>query len=44
MLYLAGWTFLHSADNSFSWQVDQDVGAVVIQSHIITIKRDHTQV
>lgn len=42
--YLAGRTFLHSAYNRLSGQVDQDVGAVIIQGHVVAIKRDNTQV
>lgn len=42
--YLAGRTFLHSANNSLSGQVNQDVGAVIIQSHVVAIECDNTQV
>lgn len=44
MCYLAGWTFLHSANNSLSGQVNQDVGAVIVQGHIVAVKGDHSQV
>lgn len=43
-LYLAGWAFLHSANNSLCGQVDQDIGAIVIQSYIVAIKSDHAEV
>ena len=42
--YLAGGTFLHSPNNSLSGQVNQDVGAIIIQGHIVSIKGDNTQV
>ena len=42
--YLAGRTFLHGANNSLSGQVNQDVGAVIIQGHVVAIKCDDTQV
>lgn len=40
--YLAGRTFLHGANDRLTGQVNQDVGAVVIQSHIVAIKSDDT--
>lgn len=43
-LYLAGWAFLHSANNSLCGQVNQDIRAIVIQSHIVAIKSDHAEV
>lgn len=41
---LTGWAFLNVADYLLSWQVDQNIRADIIQSHIIPIKRYHTQV
>lgn len=42
--YLAGGTSLHGANNSFSGQVNQNVGAIIIQGHVVAIKCDNTQV
>lgn len=44
LYYLASWTFLYRANNSLSRQLNQDIGAVIIQGHIVAIKRDQTQV
>lgn len=43
-LYLAGWAFLHSANNSLCRQVNQDIRAIVIQSHIVAVESDHAEV
>lgn len=43
-LYLAGWAFLHGANNRLCGQVNQDIRAVVIQSYVVAIKSDHAEV
>lgn len=42
--YLAGRTFLNSANYHLFGQADQDIGAVIVQSHVVAIKGDYTQV
>lgn len=42
--YLAGWTFLHSANDHLSGQADQDVGTIVVQRCVVPIEGDDTQV
>ena len=42
--YLAGGAFLHRADDGLSGQLDQDVGAVVVQSHVVAVEGDDAQV
>jgi len=44
MCYLAGGTFLHRADDGLPGQGDEDVGAVVVQSHVVAIEGDDAQV
>lgn len=44
VFYLAGRTFLNSANYHLFGQADQDVGAVIIQSHVVAIIGDYTQV
>ncbi len=43
-VYLTGWTFLNVADYFLSGQVNQNIRTDIIQSHIIPIKRYHTQI
>lgn len=43
-VYLTGGAFFNVSNNVFSRKVDQYIGSIIIQSNIISIKCDHTQV
>lgn len=44
VVHLTGGAFLHMSDNVLSGQVDQYIGAVIIQSNVVPVKCDHTKV
>lgn len=44
LCYLTSWAFLHGTNNSLPGQANQDVGAIVVQGHVVPIKCDHAQI
>lgn len=44
VVHLTGGAFLNMSNNVLPGQVDQYIGAIIIESNIVPVKRDHTKV